>query len=143
MSTPWLAQRCGVLYSIEDNETWYNIVQAQSSPRRLLHVHYFLCDHANYPDLSAYSDHSFDFVLIAGSERSACVRNVVPKLKPGGWIYLDNTDRLTQTKPESDFQKAERILLDVVHLHNGSVQYFTDFVPTNFVAKQGMLVQLF
>lgn len=142
MSTPWLAQRCGLLYSIEHNEAWYRIVQARLSAKRMTNVHYYLRDQTSYSDLTAHPDHLFDFVLIDGIERPACVLNAVIKLKKGGWIYLDNTDRMARVKPESDFQKAERLLLDIVRRCQGTVRYYTDFVPTNFVAKQGMLVQL-
>lgn len=141
MSTLWLARRCGQLYSFEDDETWYRRVQAGLLKMRLPGVQHHFRDQVRYPDVSDFPDQSFDFVLIDGSKRPDCVRNALPKLKPGGWIYLDNTDRFARIKPESEYQEAERLLFDAVRQCNGTVRYFTDFVPTNFVAKQGMLAQ--
>jgi predicted O-methyltransferase YrrM len=132
-STVWFAQRSATLHSIEDDQAWYNTVQGLLVAKQTFNVHHLLRDEATYCDLSDYPDHSFDFVLIDGIQRAACARSVIPKVKAGGWIYLDNSDR---------YQQATQILLDSADLNNGTVEYFTDFVPTSFVVNQGLLIQL-
>jgi predicted O-methyltransferase YrrM len=74
-------------------------------------VVYSLRDEDRYPDLSEFSDGTFDFMLIDGIRRTDCVRNVISKVKSVGWIYLDNTDMSTKSKPGNDFQQAEQLLL--------------------------------
>lgn len=142
MSTSWFARRCHLVYSIEHDPRWHRIVQARLSKKGISNVIYLFRDPEAYPDLSEFSAGSFDFVLIDGIRRADCVRNVLSKVKEGGWIYLDNTDMSFQTKPGNDSQQAEQLLLSFIAPRKGSVRYFTDLVPGNFVAKQGMLVHL-
>lgn len=140
MSTVWFAQRCKSIYSFEHNPTWYGVVKARLI--EISNVIYHLREKESYPDLSEFPDEFFDFVLIDGIRRADCVRNALPKVKPGGWIYLDNTDMSAKSLPGNDYQQAEQLLLSHIAADRASVKYFTDFVPTNFFAKQGMLVNI-
>ncbi len=40
-----------------------------------------------------YQDEYFDFILVDGRARVACLLNSIPKLKSGGLMILDNSDR--------------------------------------------------
>lgn len=142
MSTAWFASRCRVLYSFEHDPKWYGFVKARLSKKKITNVFYSLRNAENYADLSEFPDGSFDFVLIDGIRRTECVRNVISKVKPDGWIYLDNTDVSQKTRPGNDFQEGEKLLLSFIPFGKGFVKYFTDFVPSNFIAKQGVLVNL-
>lgn len=142
MSTIWFAQRCRKVYSFEHNPLWYDIVKAQLSNKHIINVSYTLRDSESYPSLSEFPENLFDFIMIDGIRRTDCVRNAISKIKPSGWIYLDNTDMKAKSKPGNDLQQAEQLLLSYLPADHRSVKYFTDFVPTNFVAKQGMLVNL-
>ena len=142
MSTAWFARRCRTVYSFEHNPAWHARITSYLAERNLSNVCYFLRDQSRYSDLSLFPEAFFDFVLVDGICRADCVRNAVGKLKPGGWIYLDNTDMRAGSNPRSDYQQAERALLGFVRQDGGRARYFTDFVPNNFFAKQGMLVNL-
>ena len=44
-------------------------------------------DYANVDDIP---DESVDFCVVDGAVRGRCVTAIIPKIKPGGWVYLDN-----------------------------------------------------
>jgi predicted O-methyltransferase YrrM len=142
MSTTWLAARCGSLHSIEDDVNWYKKVKSLLAKRRVHNVRYELRATSSYPDLSEYPDGFFNFAVIDGAARADCVRSTLPKIAPGGWIYLDNTDLGAHENPNGDVQQAEQALLGAVAQRNGTARYFVDFAPTSFVVYQGMLARL-
>jgi predicted O-methyltransferase YrrM len=135
MSTIWLASRCAFMRSVESNADWYDRVSAMLRTRHLDHVRYVLRTGGDYSDLSEYGVGFFDFALIDGRYREDCVTSTLAKLRPGGWIYLDNTDRM-------DYWPARDALLSAVEERKGSVQIIRDFSPTSFVVTQGMLARL-
>lgn len=141
MSTPWLSRRCGFLLSIESDEYWYHKVKGMLRARSLDNVRCEMRQPERYADISDYPDGFFDFALIDGLDRAGCVRSVVPKIKSGGWVYLDNSDK-DMTRPDGDLRRAEEGLLKAVEDRSGSVRYFIDFSPTNFFVEQGMLARL-
>lgn len=140
-STPWLARRCEFLLSIEDDPVWHRRVSARLGRHGLRHVRHELRAGPAYCSLAEFSDGYFDFALIDGSARAACVAAAVPKIKPGGWLYLDNTDKDID-RPDGDMRRAEVALLEVVRRRGGTARYFTDFAPGNFFVEQGLLVRL-
>ena len=52
-----------------------------------------LCFESYVKAIDRYPDQSFDFVLVDGRARVACVKRALAKIKPGGAIMLDNSDR--------------------------------------------------
>lgn len=75
----------------------------------------------NYRDyvsvIDKFSDEYFDFVLIDGRSRPACIAHSIPKLKKGGILVLDNSDRAYyrnyfKTELENKFD----VLLDKIGL---------------------------
>lgn len=141
MSTLWIARRCGFLHSVEDNEQWYKKVTAILSQLSIGNTRYELRSKDVYSDLTEYNDHYFDFALIDGMNRADCVRTAVKKIKHGGWIYLDNSDKFADD-PNSDIRIAETVLLQAVAERNGKAKYFVDFAPTQFFVSQGILAKL-
>lgn len=141
MSTIWLARRCSLLHSIESDPGWYNLVSQRLQRERHDHVHYELRRPDSYADLQQYPNGFFDFALIDGLNRSECVRQVIDKVRAGGWVYLDNCD----ADPEplgGEMRIAEQRLLDAASARNGSSRYFVDYSPTQFFVNQGLLAQL-
>ena len=141
MSTTWLAKRCGFLLSVENDAWWHGKVAEMIKGPAFGHVRYELHDPDAFADLSAYDDQSFDFILVDGWDRYGCVLSLLPKIKVGGWVYLDNSDK-DMTRPDGDLRRAEETLLKAVEDRGGSVRYFVDFSPTNFFVEQGLLAQL-
>ena len=43
--------------------------------------------------IDAYQNDSFDLVLVDGRARPSCGKHAVPKVKPGGYLVLDNAER--------------------------------------------------
>ena len=43
--------------------------------------------------INEYADESFDLVIIDGRARPACIASALPKIRPGGYLILDNSER--------------------------------------------------
>ena len=107
-STSWFAARVGRLTSVEHDARWYETVRSRiaSSPNvsyRLVPLDHSLEEptRPHYDPLPRYvavfgefPDSSLDFVVIDGHYRQACVLAGAPKLRSGGLLLVDNTDRL-------------------------------------------------
>jgi len=140
MSTVWLGKRCGYLLSVENDQVWFEDTQNRLNQSGCGHVQYELRTSEQFSDLSMIEDGFFSFALIDGWDRAGCVEAVLPKMKSGGWIYLDNSDK-DMGKPDGDLRRAENLLLDYVRVNNKHHEYFVDFSRTNFFVEQGLLAQ--
>lgn len=52
-------------------------------------------EHHVYADaILAFPDHAFDLISVDGeaTSRKWCIPNCMPKIKPGGWLLLDNSN---------------------------------------------------
>jgi predicted O-methyltransferase YrrM len=93
-STIWLAELGGQLVSVEHNDEWYSQVDKWL-------IEYGLKVDLNYIQLTSgyadfilkYPDDHFDLIEIDGRQRAACTQNALPKLKPGGILIVDNSER--------------------------------------------------
>lgn len=121
-STVFLTSRAREIVSIEHDAKWYKDVKAklkldhvhncdyrlvkpQTTPRKKQwdripgqyktvdaqtiknHFHDYCAQINEFPE--AY----FDLVIVDGRARSSCVYHAMTKVKPGGWILLDNSER--------------------------------------------------
>ncbi|HVO55185.1 MAG TPA: hypothetical protein VMT37_12315 [Solirubrobacterales bacterium] len=105
-STAWFAARLAGLTSIEMDEDWYEIVRGRVNGNvDLRHIAIEHGRHEQTPDfpeptpryvaaIDEFDDGSLDFVLVDGHYRHACVREALPKVKPGGLLAIDNTNWL-------------------------------------------------
>jgi len=138
-STLWFAKRCGIIHSIESDPAWFDLVSKHLAG--LSNVRYEKRTIESYANLDDHPDQSLDFCLIGEAVRSACSRSVVPKIKRGGFIYLDNSDN-DMTIPNGDARPAEQTLVNAAKERSGAIRYFVDFVPCNGTPTEGMLVTL-
>jgi hypothetical protein len=56
------------------------------------------CEETNDPYVQAIlttEDSSFDIVVVDGQARNACCKAAAERLRPGGLLVLDNSDRIT------------------------------------------------
>jgi predicted O-methyltransferase YrrM len=122
-STLFFASRVKKLHSIEHNEEWYQLIKTKLSQKNHKNVDYILhkphfeelkrdiearhlreFDHESenyrsyYEQINIYSDSIFDFILIDGRARVECCQRAKSKLKSGGTLILDNSER-RQYKP--------------------------------------------
>jgi hypothetical protein len=109
-STTWFARRLRVLTSIEHNHGWAKTIREQLTASKVSNVEYLEIplDHPesegtkpNYlvePRYVAVANRfpgaSLTFALVDGHYRQACIRAVIPKLRPGALLVVDNTDWL-------------------------------------------------
>ncbi len=101
-STIWFAERVAQLTSVEHDERWYAAVAARLRDRGLANVRYVLAppdQPAESGDCSEYArtalgfaDSSLDFALIDGHYRDYTAKFVLPKIKAGGLLVIDNAN---------------------------------------------------
>ncbi len=141
MSTAWLARRCKELVSIENSSAWFHVVETMLQSQHISNVDLYLRDKDMFHILDDFADGYFDFALIDGVSRAACMRTALRKVRHGGYVYLDNSDQYANN-PDGDTRIAEGILLS--HLENRGLKprYFVDFSPGNFFVSEGLLAQI-
>jgi hypothetical protein len=125
LSTVFFAERVGEIISIEHYEPWYKKVKVLLHKKGLENVDYRLIKmdeqiqsdkeleqqmhstckqfslmtaYKNYYNaLSSEAKESFDIILVDGRARPECVFSSVEKLKSGGLMVLDNSERRRYT----------------------------------------------
>ncbi len=94
-STLWFAARCGRIDSIEHQEEWARGVaesirnaglQESAVVRHVPAGRYA-------EETMTFADDSFDLVVVDAIRRADCVIAALPKLRPGGWLVIDNANR--------------------------------------------------
>jgi predicted O-methyltransferase YrrM len=105
-STIYFEKRSRMLVSIEHDQGWFFKIANkffQIVDMRMDDESQFLC--TNYLNfhlankrpyhqiIDKIPDNFFDLILIDGRDRVKCIRSAIPKLKPGGWLVLDNSER--------------------------------------------------
>jgi len=99
-STLWFARRVKHLVSIEHDPVWYDKVSVWLKRAGATNVDYRLLSVKSadglfpYADVANnYPDQFFDFALVDGKLRHVCIDRVLPKLRVGGILILDNSER--------------------------------------------------
>lgn len=140
-STLWLGARVGRLLSIEENADWAARVKTSLARAGLGNVVHELRPPESYADLSAVPDGSVDFCVIDGYARGRCAAAVLPKMKDGGWVYLDNSDK-DMGQPEDGFnvRSAEATLRAAAA--PGGIETFTGFTIGFLNTHQGTLFRI-
>ena len=95
-STAWFVDRVQEVVTVESDEEWAEMIRDETASSTKIELllrppadHY-----AAYVEAAdAYPDESFDVILVDGRERVECVKRSVGKLKPGGLMILDDSDR--------------------------------------------------
>jgi len=106
-STVWFASRCRQLISIEHSHDWFVLISEKLSNNAMDNVdyRYVELDHEEslptlptYPKLpryvaqiSEFQDGCFDFCLVDGHYRQACIQAALSKVKPGGLLIVDDS----------------------------------------------------
>jgi hypothetical protein len=100
-STIWLAKLGCEVISCELDMSWklkiYGLLAVEKLKADLRHWEYKnIQDYAD--SILEFPDESFDLVLIDGRNRCRCLGNARSKVKVGGMLCLDNTDRAEYAK---------------------------------------------
>ena len=95
-STLWFAERCRSVVTVEHDPQWFPALEELVG--NLENVE--LIHETDQDDWSGYvnaighfPDAHFDLVVVDGRERVRCLEQAMPKVKPGGYLVLDNSDR--------------------------------------------------
>jgi predicted O-methyltransferase YrrM len=101
-STIWFAERVAALTSVEHDEQWYETVSAKLKERRLANVDYILARPDQPVELGGKStyartalgfpDAGLDFALVDGHYRDYSAKFILPKIKSGGILIIDNVN---------------------------------------------------
>ena len=98
-STVWLAKRTGSVLAFEDNEHWLERARALLADAGLVNVDLRGLPVERFvPEVKALEDAAYDLVVVdflesAEATRVDAVRVARPKLRPGGYLLLDDSDR--------------------------------------------------
>lgn len=93
-STIWLAQHGLEVISVEDHAWWHEQVEAKLAELGLRVKTILEEDNTNYVNaILALDDASLDLVYVDGPDflRNECVQHAKSKVKPGGWLVLDDS----------------------------------------------------
>ncbi len=133
-STLWLSHRANRVLSVESDADWASKVETVAPPNaQIITVETPQRDSASIPlssrlgfrrlDFSGYVNAieqvpgKFDLIVIDGRARESCLRKSLPRLKPGGIILFDNTNR----------RRYQRALQEVAH--TTTVETFSGLTP--------------
>lgn len=105
-STRWFSNLVGHLTSVEQDEQWYEQVKQQLIEAKITNVNYLLVplDHPDVePERDEYypvpkyvavadslPDRNLGFAVVDGHYRTHCVRHLVAKIAPGGYLLVDD-----------------------------------------------------
>jgi predicted O-methyltransferase YrrM len=98
-STLWFAARVAALTSVETSTRWHEKVTRKLRERGVANVRYILVPDDQplengdgpYPRVAlTFPDASLDFALVDGYYRDFTAKYVMPKVKPGGLLVIDN-----------------------------------------------------
>lgn len=109
-STNWFSQFCSKLVSIEYDEYWYQQVQAQVKDQKNIQLLFVALEHSKseptyltYEKTPAYvtsihqfPEEHFDFVVVDGHYRQACILACQKHLKRDGLLIVDNFNRIAK-----------------------------------------------
>ncbi len=139
-STLWYAGRVEFVHSIEHDREWFEFLSAKIENKGIRNVRLDLWEEADYSSVDDYPDYYFDFAIVDGMQRSSCAKEVVMKVKEGGYLYLDNSD-FSMTGKHHDFVVAEQTLMDAVRKRNGTYEFLTGFTIGRVNTHQGLLIR--
>lgn len=95
-STIWFLRLFGSVISIERDSIWFDKVNSRIKEKNLAHGNMSICfsDIEQYADfILGLEDNYFDLILIDGRNRCRCLGNALSKVKIGGMLCLDNSER--------------------------------------------------
>jgi hypothetical protein len=107
-STLWLADRLRDVVSVEHDPAWHARVQVMLNEAQVRNAHVKLADPAEYAEqIAPYPDGCFDLVIVDGADRNACIRAAASKVRPGGWIIVDNAEAAWDCSPLTGYRRIE------------------------------------
>lgn len=117
-STRFFTERVAEVHCVEHHEGWYKKVANELHPHTHLDLRWIPgmeptgvlekkhedeskdgLDYSSYASaISKFDDAYFDLILVDGKARNACIATSLPKLRRGGWLLVDNSNRKAYSK---------------------------------------------
>ena len=161
-STLFWSQKVEKVFSVEHNKEWYDKMCSEFEKQKISNVHYRWVEAENDPQyhlkdpldpqsylstdlefagkkfesyakkINEVAVKSFDIVVVDGRARPSCILQALGRVKPNGYLIIDNTDRTYYLAPftflKEQWKKWE---------FNGPVPYIPDFCQTTILQKLG------
>lgn len=105
-STLWFSQLVHQLISVEHNPAWHEKIASRLVDSHRTNVDYRLVhlnhpestpEQLHYPQVPDYvavadtlPDQSLDLAIVDGHYRTNCIRHLIPKIAPGGYLLVDD-----------------------------------------------------
>lgn len=83
--------------------------------------------------IDKYPGAYFDIVLIDGRSRTSCIKHSLNKIKPGGYLILDNAEREYYLEKQKDVVESQ---FDIILNDFGAVPYSKSFSKTAIWKKK-------
>lgn len=123
-STLFISKKVNKIYSVEHDKKWFNLINSKLSEKKLKNVKIFLRipqklnkikdieytfksytsntfnEYKNFSfknyvrTIDYFPNNYFDLIIIDGRSRASCVFHSINKIKKGGYLLLDNSERL-------------------------------------------------
>ena len=97
VSTPWFAKRASQVCSLEDSQAWAKVVEESLTKDRLNNTRMLVGALDVAIQIIVAEAEFFDLILVDNNEdtisRSEVLKLLAPRVKPGGLIVLDDSDR--------------------------------------------------
>jgi len=160
-STLFFLERAGKVATVEHNKEWYDIlvmsigknpkwepifIQPEATEnfdeKRFADPDAYFSTEKQFANMSfkkyaesidTYPDNYFDFVLVDGRVRPSCMKHSVSKVKKGGYLILDNSDRPYYL---DYFIKNQAHLFEEVIAYSGPTPFCTWFNRTSVWRKK-------
>lgn len=159
-STVYFANRAGSVVTVEHDANWFkdmsaaiqkkgvtnwngNLVTAETGGSGAIgDPDAYVSDDKNFKGqnfkkyasfIDQFENESFDIIVVDGRARPSCTKHAIPKLKSGGWLIVDNSDR------EYYFTAFKEILasqFEVISNQKGPAPYCTWFTQTGIWKKK-------
>lgn len=97
-STLYFSNRAKRVVSFEQTKGWYNILKEIIKDKEIENID--LRFDPDYPEkgIWGFREDEFDFVSLDGRGRAKSIETLLPYLKPGGYLLLDNSERARYEK---------------------------------------------
>lgn len=95
-STAWFADHAGQVFTVEHDPEWHAMLDQAMRPHDYVDVRFATADGPKSPyvtSIDTQPDDSVDIVVVDGRQRVACTARAMSKVKPGGLLILDDSDR--------------------------------------------------
>jgi len=137
-STLFFSKKVKNLISIEHDKTWYEALSSLLKEKKILNCEYWLLEprpilakdtnlNFSYPlsftseaytnmsfkkyvkSIDVFPNGSFDLILVDGRARPSCILHALNKLRPGGFLMLDDSERTYYHLGKQLIDRWERI----------------------------------